>query len=105
MTIVDGQKAYVYISGKEHTTLSGTYSNPEIILAHELAGHAIPSVTCSFLSPQYDGMAVTAENIIREEVGMSKRIWGKSENKHYSVPSLINPFGRVFINRQFQIYY
>lgn len=105
LTIVDGQKAYVYISGKEHTTLSGTYSNPEIILAHELAGHAIPSVTCSFLSPQYDGMAVTAENIIREEVGMSKRIWGKSENKHYSVPSLINPFGRVFINRQFQIYY
>ena len=105
LTIVDGQKAYVYIPGKEHTTLSGTYSNPEIILAHELAGHAIPSVTCSFLSPQYDGMAVTAENIIREEVGMSKRIWGKSENKHYSVPSLINPFGRVFINRQFQIYY
>ncbi|MBR5988495.1 MAG: RHS repeat-associated core domain-containing protein [Prevotella sp.] len=103
LTITDNSQAHVYVSGESHTTQSGTYCNPSIILAHELAGHAIPSVTDSYMQSSYDGLAVSAENTIRSEIGLPLRNWGSYEEGHRSVSSFINPIGRVITNRQLPI--
>ena len=68
----DNGNAYIYISGE---SVEKSYDNPpKIILAHELAGHAIPAVVNpSEYDKRFDGLAVTAENIIRSEVGMGLR--------------------------------
>ena len=102
-TIIDGNQAYVYISGKEYKTSNKTTCNPQTILAHELAGHAIPSMSSLYTDPRYDGLAVTAENVIRYETGQALRIWGDYEKDHRSVSSLINPFGRIIVNKTFPI--
>lgn len=101
ITIFDNQQAHVYISGESHKTESGSFCSPEMVLAHELAGHAIPAISTAYTHPFYDGFAVTAENIIRYEKGIPLRIWGKYERKDTALPFLTNPFGRLVINRHF----
>lgn len=101
ITIFDNQQAHVYISGESHETESGSFCSPEMVLAHELAGHAIPAISTAYTHPFYDGFAVTAENIIRFEKGIPLRIWGKYERKDTALPFLTSPFGRLIINRHF----
>ena len=81
------------MTGKETYTLFDSegkqiYDGPEYILAHELAGHAIPYTTPSIFSDNRDtGYAVDSENIIRRETNVPQRALTPYSLKDTSFPS------------------
>ncbi len=87
ITSNDETQAWIYISGKENSTLKDergrkVADEASIILAHEFAGHAIPStINYTDYDDRYDGYAVTAENIIRKETGLQQRPWNSYASK------------------------
>jgi RHS repeat-associated protein len=93
--------AYTYVSGKKYTT-SGFSSSPEIVLAHELAGHAIPTIIHpSRLDARYDGNAVTAENIIRSEIGEGLRPMNEYALKDWAVRDMTTSIAKAYYRHLF----
>ena len=83
LTISDENSIYVYVSGEPN---GNSNSSPEIVLAHELAGHAIPrAIYSSKYGTNYFGKAVTTENIIRSELGIQLRKWDGYANNDWSI--------------------
>jgi len=83
LTISDENSIYVYVSGEPNRNSN---SSPEIVLAHELAGHAIPrAIYSSKFGFYFYGKAVTSENIIRSELGIPLRKWDGYANNDWSI--------------------
>ena len=99
----DNGNAYIYISGE---SVEKSYDNPpKIILAHELAGHAIPAVVNpSEYDKRFDGLAVTAENIIRSEVGMGLRPMDSYARNDWAAKDMTYMLSRVFYRQMFPKY-
>ena len=102
LTISTKNQAWVYISGYSHDLKNGVPDGPELILAHELAGHAIPAISDFYVNPNYTGLAVMTENIIRKEAGFPERPWDNYAQNHMSVSNFINPLGKVLVRSVYQ---
>ena len=82
--------AYITISGRSYYGLHDTkgnilYDGPEYILAHELAGHAIPWTSPQIFKDNMDtGYAIDSENLIRKETGAPIRELSLHESYPYS---------------------
>ena len=89
--------AYTYIQAE-----SEDMQKNSIILAHELAGHAIPTIVFpSDIHSRFDGLAVTSENIIREEVGMPLRLIGQYEERDWAVKNMAKSLSIVYFRQMF----
>ena len=93
--------AYTFVSGKDYFK-DGLYSPAEIVLAHELVGHAIPTIVHpSNLDTRFDGNAVTAENIIRGEIGKSLRPMNVYERKDWAVRDMTTSLAKAYYRQMF----
>ena len=94
-------KAYTYVSGLEYVKEDFS-SSSEMVLAHELAGHAIPTIVHpSNLDSRYDGYAVTAENIIRSETGFGLRPIDEYARTDWAVLDMTTSVSKAYIRQMF----
>ena len=68
----------------------------------ELAGHAVPTIIHpSNLDVRFDGNAVTAENIIRGEIGMDLRPVNEYARKDWAVRDMTTSIAKAYLRHLF----
>jgi hypothetical protein len=102
ISFLDNKMTWVFITGESSLLRNKQTSSPELTLAHELACHAIPAIISpSLYDPRFDGLAVTAENIIRSETCIELRKWGDYEKTDWSVGGITTTLSNLYLRMLF----